>query len=1167
LRSIFKQSEGEPTEQNAQSPATTPRTFERTCAGCGTNVEEYAQGSRGELLCRACIRSEDEALLQPLTEREKHGLDLVANVLDTVSWKYWKPGEQPAKLLNWLYLGDLQEALDFELLARHGITAVLNLINWWELGARLPPDTDLPSLYDSHSIQFLEADSEDRLFFEIVEKSWPESEDFLKTCQEEGRRVLVNCKAGHNRSACICVCWLIVHGGMSLIEALQWVQEKRGTILSNHGFRLQLVRLALKLNRIGEPTQNVPKYVGVPKIGGLAKLAENADLDKIIKKKRLTSKYEYNSKVFTGAGRQITPRGGPRVTSLIQEEVDGTLDQRSLNMELLACLYHRGKNFGSDYEYTSNPPTVIGSGFSGDVVLCRRREKAAFNQNNETSVRCVKTFKLQQLGPDKRDMLKNEAVIYLSLEHPHIARLFDVYEDTTEVSLVMQYCSGGTLEHALKTRGAFAEHEFRGVAVHMLMAVNYIHQRGIVHRDIKPRNWVYEADGVTIKLIDFGFSIKGYSGSEAGGVKLKGCMGTLGYLAPEVVYAGVSSDTAYTAKCDIWSLGVVFFELLSAQPAFHKDHGMCDGYTEEVVLREIQEVTHEGIETLLRDAPKGSVPFLRRLLTKDPIARPSAQESLEDPYLMGARQELLYPPGALPLAAVLDRFEAHCHFSKTSRAWLLAVARSPTYLPWEDFCALRDTFKMFDARGLNGTVNFQTFFSVVSKEAAMRNKLETEVAEDSDNCESGSEQYSSQSNVLPLHDDQSDEQDQLSVVSQIRSIWAGVCGDCESLSYCEFLAVLLPKIEDVFEDVDATTCASRGSPIASPTCGARQYVRQNVPALLSGHWNPAHPVSHFLPLLENCTYRGKVPIFQDHTKVSDVVRAMSEGHHRWVLVQYKNGRYAFFDYMDVNHKLLKLGQQNQKSGGASLADKMAKISYMGVGALANCSGHSAYVPESADTPLSDILKLISGYGDGADRVPVRRVPIVDQDGELIHIFSCLDFLHLALQFMGPTAVLKSRAAKTFDCRTTILNVSVLHDAAVLDALRIMDSAHLTVCPATSRELSGSLGGVVAINVVSVADLKWVVSLGNFDILNKSVNEFITWRMSVATTRLGSIYRSQQLRRFNVVSVNAGDSLHMLAQRLLASRLQRIFLSSDELARIVGIVSSRDILIEILDQIL
>lgn len=79
-------------------------------------------------------------------------------------------------------------------------------------------------------------------------------------------------------------------------------------------------------------------------------------------------------------------------------------------------------------------------------------------------------------------------------------------------------------------------------------------------------------------------------------------MGTLGYLAPEVVTAGLSNENAYTDKCDIWSLGVVFVELLTGEPAFHRDAGQCDGYTEEVVLREIKEVTEDSIQRILGQA-------------------------------------------------------------------------------------------------------------------------------------------------------------------------------------------------------------------------------------------------------------------------------------------------------------------------------------------------------------------------------------------------------------------------------------------------------------------------------------------------------------------------------------------------------------------------------------
>ncbi|CAE6970396.1 PEPKR2, partial [Symbiodinium sp. CCMP2456] len=449
---------------------------------------------------------------------------------------------------------------------------------WWELEALLPEGTDLEILFSHYDIEYKEADSEDRLFFDIIATSWPSAERFLQRCRDEGRKVLVNCQAGHNR------------------------QRLRGTVLSNHGFRLQLVRLALQLGKLG----------GV-KYGHNSKDFERQPIKKALKEASLI---ERNSK------------------SVISDEVSGLVSQRKLSLELVACLTHWNKNFLDHYEYTADPPVVVGRGFSGDVVLCQRRNARDFGGRPQNSLRCVKRFNLTSMKPDHLEKLKNEAVIYLSLEHPHIARLFDVYEDDEELSLVMQYCGGGTLQDVLRSKGPFPEPDFKQAAVQMLRVLNYVHRAGIVHRDIKPRNWVYEAERNILKLIDFGFSAKclmlheGRGAKIEGSAQLKGCLGTLGYLAPEVISSAASSE-AYSEKCDIWSLGVVLLELLRGVCVFERERGGCDGYTEEVILREIQDVSSQDIAKHLDLVPSNARTFLARLLTKEPSSRPSAQDLLE----------------------------------------------------------------------------------------------------------------------------------------------------------------------------------------------------------------------------------------------------------------------------------------------------------------------------------------------------------------------------------------------------------------------------------------------------------------------------------------------------------------------------------------------------------
>eukprot|EP00747_Dinoflagellata_sp_TGD_P125015 gnl/TRDRNA2_/TRDRNA2_174094_c0_seq1.p1 gnl/TRDRNA2_/TRDRNA2_174094_c0~~gnl/TRDRNA2_/TRDRNA2_174094_c0_seq1.p1 ORF type:complete len:1105 (+),score=166.55 gnl/TRDRNA2_/TRDRNA2_174094_c0_seq1:277-3315(+) len=1004
-----------------------------------------------------------------------------------------------------------------ELSQRRGINAVLSLINWWELCSALgtaPEDNKLEYAYSNQGITYMQVDSEDRLFYDLVLNSWPASDAFLQQCRAEGRRVLVNCISGHNRSSCICVCFLLVHENMTLLEAIDYVQMRRGTILSNHGFRLQLVRLALRLNRLGTPSDcsSIFARVSLPRSPDEHGLM-NDQVRKIISRKRLNVKYDHKSVDFTSPQKDDMKRlSTPPCFSLskksrtISKTINDLASQRTLSMELLACLVHWDKKFTCDYEYTTNPPKVIGSGFSGDVLLCRRK-----GTNRATC--CVKRFNHQTMGEAHKEKMKCEAVIYLQLEHPHIAPLYDLYEDDTEVSLVMQYCPGGTLRNFIDNHGDLEESQFQSLALQMLRALSYIHDVGIVHRDIKPNNFVIESDGQIVKLIDFGFSVKGLLLGEDDPNGLKGCLGTLGYLAPEVVRCGRSSqpEEAYTAKVDVWSLGVVFYELLVGRSAFEREQGTCDGYTKDIVLREIEDVTPEAVESVLENVPAGPRAFVRRMLTVDPSARPSAREALDDPYLKLARESLLKNAKSLPVSEVVSRFSSYGSASRPTRASLLAMARSRHYVQVSAPSikhALRATFDAFDQKDFSGAVGLEAFLSVVTP-----------------TCEP----------------------------SVARSIWKTVCGEQDSLSYCEFLAALLPPIEDAFEDVIGLS--------KPPSLGEmRTLPRSGV------QWDPSLPISTFFPLLRERAISDM--IFSEEMPVMDVVRAMFAAHYRWVLVRYrsgKHGKYAFFDYVDINYQLVLMIRRNSRSC-ACLSDAMAKVCRMSVGSIANSSGHAPFVPAFTNTPLGDILLRM--------RDSLSKVPIFDPQGALVRVFSCRDFLDLALHFPGPTALLKTRSARTFDFRDTMFKASVPHEAMFLDALRIMDAEHLTICPISSHELSGDLGGVVAINVISVADLKWIVHTGDFGVLDQSMNDFLIWRSSLRSSmRASDSPHAETLQhqispsRFNVVSVDAFDSLQTLASRLLASKLERIFLSSDTTSRIVGNVSARDILIEVLDQLL
>ena len=197
----------------------------------------------------------------------------------------------------------------------------------------------------------------------------------------------------------------------------------------------------------------------------------------------------------------------------------------------------------------------LGEGSYGEVKLAIHKKSLL--------KRAMKIIKINSIPEMEKQSLLQEVEILKSLDHPNIIKIFDLYEDSKNYYLITEYCSGGELFDRIQKNAVFTEREAARYIKQLLSALTYLHDKNIVHRDLKAENLLFENNSAEshLKLIDFGVSSEFLKGK-----KLKETLGTPYYIAPEVLLQ------SYDEKCDVWSCGVILYILLCGYPPFNGDN-------------------------------------------------------------------------------------------------------------------------------------------------------------------------------------------------------------------------------------------------------------------------------------------------------------------------------------------------------------------------------------------------------------------------------------------------------------------------------------------------------------------------------------------------------------------------------------------------------------------
>lgn len=281
----------------------------------------------------------------------------------------------------------------------------------------------------------------------------------------------------------------------------------------------------------------------------------------------------------------------------------------SISLVSLKCKFNNRKKTFKDYYLQGKH---INCGAFASVKYCMHIESG--------QERAVKKIPKKNLTKKELNNVKTEINILENISHPNIIKFYDSFDDKKYICIVLELCEPQTLTEKLFFAPQQRLNEEMSAQIVLVLGktLNYLHKQYIVHRDIKPDNVLFTNDGI-LKLTDFGLSYYSKNDDDA---NMKTFCGTPFYVAPEII-----KKLPYDNKCDVWSLGVLLYQILSGLRPFEEKSIL-------LTYKAIIECKVNFMHTRWLDRSFESQHLIKKMLQSDPSVRYTISQILQHPWIV-----------------------------------------------------------------------------------------------------------------------------------------------------------------------------------------------------------------------------------------------------------------------------------------------------------------------------------------------------------------------------------------------------------------------------------------------------------------------------------------------------------------------------------------------------